>query len=162
MKSRKVEEKAADTILQKDEVIEIGRKKYHVGPVSVGTLIQVSRLVSRMPTIELNTETANDIVTGTLMIAKDCEVLGEIAATLVLGASKPNHHSIIEKVARRLKLSHEDKIKRLSNTILQQMSAKELNALVVALFSKMEISDFFGLTTSLLEVNVLRKTKEVG
>lgn len=159
MKSKKIEEKSASTILQEAERVQVGNRFYEIKPVSVGTVIQVSRLIARLPKVKLDTDNNSEIVMGTLMIAKDCEILGEIASTLMVGVEDKS--SLLYFVRKLFQRTNEIKIKKLSSQLLSELTAKQLNTLVIAFFSKMEISDFFGLTTSLLEVNLLRETKGV-
>ncbi len=159
LKNNKIEGKVAETILQDSEKIKIGKKTYEVRPVSVATLIQVSKLVSKLPNIELKSE---EVFYGSLMIAKDCGIIGTIAATLVLGVRKPTLiPTAWEKLLKRLKIASKTKVEKLGEEILFEMTSLELNNLMVSQLKRMGISDFFGLTTSLLEVNILRKTKEV-
>lgn len=162
MKDKNIEGKVAETILQEPDKIKIGNKTYEVRPASVATLIQVSRLISRLPDVKLDIENNADILVGSLMIANKCEILGEIAATLVLGARKPsNTPQLIKNLLQGLKIGFKSKHEKLGEKILYEYGSKELNSMIVRQLSKLEIGDFFGLTTSLLDVNILRRTKGV-
>ena len=68
-----IENKTADTILQKPLNIAIGGATYEVAPPTIATLIEVSRLTTRMPKTNMNTE---NIMLSSLNIAKDCEAIG--------------------------------------------------------------------------------------
>jgi hypothetical protein len=162
MKDKNIEGKVAETILQEPDKIKIGNKTYEVRPASVATLIQVSRLISRLPDVKLDIENNADILVGSLMIANKCEILGEIAATLVLGARKPsNTPQWVKNLLQLLKIGFKSKHEKLGEKILYEFGSKDLNSMVVRQLSKLEIGDFFGLTTSLLDVNILRRTKGV-
>lgn len=78
-----IEGLVSDTILQKPYSIQIGQETYEVAPPSIATLILASELISQLPKVELD----KSLVTfESLRIAKDCKVLGDIVATLILGA----------------------------------------------------------------------------
>lgn len=162
LKDKNIEGKVAETILQDSEKIKIGKKIYEVRPASVATLIQVSKLIAKLPDVKLDIENNADILVGSLMIANKCEILGEIAATLVLGARKPSHTpQWVKNLLQLLKIGFKSKHEKLGEKILFELGSKDLNSMVVRQLSKLEIGDFFGLTTSLLDVNILRRTKGV-
>ncbi len=164
-----LEEKVADTILQKAEELSVGSKKYQVAPPSTATLILVSEAVSRLPHIVSDPE---KVVEESLSFAKDCQALGDIAAILILGArhltEKVKVQQIREKrylwglFKRKVVVEVEevrDRKAELAKEILETYSPKALNMLVGGLLNKMEIGDFFGLTTFLIEINLMRQTK---
>lgn len=159
---KKIEEKVAETILQDSEKIKIGKKTYEVRPASVATLIQVSKLITKLPDVKLDMEKDEDILIGSLMIANKCEIIGQIAATLILGANKPTlTPSALKKVLKWLKISFKDKHEKLGEKILYEFSPKQIHELIISMLSRMELSFFFAITTSLFDINILRKTKGV-
>lgn len=148
-----IEEKVTNTILEKETEIKVCKTKYQVSSPSVATLIEVSRLIAKLPFIDGNAE---NFFAEALRNAKDCEVLGDIAATLILGYKpKPKLRGWFYITRRELKY------RKLKTEILE-MSPKGLNKLISNLLARMEISDFFGLTISLSEVNLLKPSKEMG
>ena len=158
-----VESKVAETILEQHQKIQIGSQVFNVSPPTTATLIQVSNLISKLPAIRLNQD---NLVYESLMIAKNCEILGVIASTLVLGVPKytnipPSIKSRLKRLILRKSVCDANRYEDLGKTILTTMSPSELNQLIVKLLQSMEIADFFGLTTSLLEVNLLRTSREV-
>jgi hypothetical protein len=159
MDDMRVEEKVASTIFQEKEKIKIGTKEYDIAPPTTATLIQVSRLISKLPEVKLESD---EVFFGSLMIAKDCQILGHIAAILILGVDRNTfYHSEEKRLLNRLKSRHAKKVKALSDTLLCECTPKELNSIIVQQLSRMEIGDFFALTTSLCEINILRKTRGV-
>jgi len=161
--SKTIETKTAETILQTPNVFEICGRRFDVAPPTTATLIQVSKLMSQLPT---NLEKTDNYIYGSLMIAKDCEIIGLTVATLILGVKK--HSNISEqknkalnwlKIGKQKDQSQEFQYKELSDLILENYSPSQLDKLVVDLLTRMELKDFFDLTISLLEVNLLRKTK---
>ncbi len=163
--NKTIESQVADTVLQRRSEVEVGGVIYEVAPPTTATLILVSEEVSMLPQIEVNKET--DILTETLRIAKDCSFLGDILAILILGANGITEKKTITK-KRFFGLIEEeteieiDKQKELSELLLRHKSPKELNELTAHILAGMEIGDFFGLTTSLIEINLIKPTREVG
>ncbi|MDR0385396.1 MAG: hypothetical protein LBH60_04905 [Prevotellaceae bacterium] len=159
-----VETKVAETILQKNKEIVIGNETYQVATPSTATLILASEAISRLPYINLDSE---NIASESLYIAKDCRILGNIIAILILGAKNLQG---IRKITKRrflgiLKEETEEIIDNeaiLSKKILEEVSPKQLNELLTELLQSMEVAFFFATSTSLIEINLLRKTREVG
>lgn len=143
-----IESKVADTILQRPKTVVIGGATYNVAPPSTATLILVSGLISQLPKIETDKK---DIVTETFRIAKDCGAIGDIMASIVLGAKA------VRKDKRLLSIRR----KRLARQLLD-IPPSELQTIFLNLLPGMEMPDFFGLTVSLIEVNMTKQTKETG
>lgn len=163
------EQKVSDTILQKPIEVSVGDRKYTAAPASTATLILVSEAISLLPHAKLDPER---LVEDSLSIAKDCRPLGEIAAILLLGAKNLKETvKVRQKVEKRrlfglVKVTETieterviDRKAELATELLDDLSPRELNNLVVSLLQKMELGDFFGLTTFLTEINLLRPTK---
>lgn len=167
--TQSIEKKVAATVLQQPEEVVVGENTYYVSPPSVATLILVSEAVSRLPRRVLDSE---KVMGEVLANAQDCRPLGEIAAILILGAKG------IEKVVsevetqrkkylwgivrRNVKKAVSRKINckdALAEEILENFTPQQLNNLIARLLKRMQIADFFGLTTFLTEVNLLRQTK---
>jgi hypothetical protein len=143
-----IEEKTADAILQRSREISIGGVTYNVASPSIGTLILVSELTAKMPKLE----NAKDqiVVMEVLRVAKDCRVLCDIIATLILGA----------KFMLSDEKSNKKVIKKLKHDILLDMSPKDASIAVSTILSGLDVDSFFGLTVSLSEVNITKETKE--
>lgn len=153
-----LEKKVVDCILQRQETITIGDKEYQLAPPTPATLILISELVATMPIIDKNN---SDILSEVLSKAKDLSVLGKIAATLILGAKriKERNHIILKTSPfRRKKVLEYDYI---SELILNEITNASLMKLITSRLNNMQIGDFFVLTTSLSEANLLKRTKEV-
>lgn len=169
MEDKTIEQKVSETVLQQSEKITVGENNYKVAPPSVATLILASEAVSHLPKLKLDTE---KVVEESLSVAKDCRALGDIIAILILGAKHLTEvvktREIKEKrylcglFRRKYEVEGEITIDRkaeLSKEILESLSPTELYILCVSLLQKMQIQDFFGLTTFLTEINLLRQTK---
>ncbi len=169
MEQPTTEQRVAQTILQQPEEITIGDKTYIIAPPSTATLILVSGAVSRLPHIELDEK---KIMEESLYVAKDCEVLGEIAATLILGAKHINDTVESRHIEKKRHLwglfstKHEvvkieTKKDRLCRELMEEATPRDLHNLIAKALLKMQIADFFGLTTFLTGINLMRPTKVV-
>lgn len=162
--AKTLEEKAADTILQRAATVKIGGKEYEAAPPSIATLILVSEAVSRLPQRKLDDKS---VVSECLAVAKDCRPLGEIAAILILGARHINDKIYDPQTERKGLIrrffcrKHKTMTKKesLANEIIDTYTPSELHGLIAMLLQRMDLADFFALTTFLTEVNLLRQTK---
>lgn len=164
-----LEQKVAETILQQAMKIKIGDKEYEAAPPSVATLILVSAAVSHLPRLSLDCE---KIVSDSLAVAKDCRFLGDIAAILILGAKNIKEIVTTRETVCKSRLwglwKHQvsvpvtkeiDRKSELSREILETYSPSQIHGLIARLLSRMELADFFALTTFLNDINLLRQTK---
>jgi hypothetical protein len=157
-----IESKVSKTVLQQQEEVIIYDEVYKVAPPSIATLILASEAISQLPYVMLNREL---IVEESLYIAKDCRILGDIIAILILGAKKLTE--IKKVITKRLfglirdeKEITIDNKAILSKKILENIQPQELHELMARLLNSMQLSDFFGLTASLIDINLLQKTRE--
>lgn len=157
-----IEQKAADAILQRALPITVNGITYNVPPVSLATLILVSREISRLPQKKMD---AKNMVLESLSSAADYTPLPEILATLLLGAKGIQKHSIAKR--RRffgLLAMDEDVVvdckAELSARIMSEWSFDQMYSVFIEIVKSMHLNDFFALTVSLAEVNLLRQTRE--
>lgn len=171
-----IEKKVTDAILQRASTsIEIEGKTYPIAPATPATLILVSELVADMP--EISTDSEN-LLFETLRTAKDCIVIGDIVATLILGAKRVNEKNIVTVPYRyqtmcfswkkmrwvtvyKTAMKEMTELAYLSNLILENCSPAVLSEVISKRLIDMGISDFFGLTTSLSAANLIKRTREV-
>ncbi len=169
MDKKTTEQQVAEAILQKGATkIEIAGTSYEIAPPTPATLILVSELTSQLPAIDKNTQ---DILGETLRTAKDCGILGKIAATLIIGAKRIREaHTVTISTRRRwswrkFRFITENEtmpeIDFIARAILEEVTTQTLAKALGQRFLDMQIGDFFGLTTSLSETNILKPTKEV-
>ena len=145
------EKKTSKAILQDPEIIEIAGRKYSAPAPTTATLIRVSELIAELPSIL--PPDGSSILEYTLKHAKDCAPVAKIAATLVAGAQKPT--------TIKMPFFKRDKIKSLTEIILHRLTPSQTKELVAQMLSRMEIADFFALTTSLISINIAKPTREV-
>ena len=158
-----IEQRVGATILQQPRQISIAGKTYSVAPPTIATLILVSEAISLLPQEYLDEE---HIVEETLRIAKDCRVLGDILAILILGAKGLTEERAIEErtffgLRRRRTVRKIDRKRELADELLEALAPRDLSRLISELLRDLQLGDFFGATTSLLEVNLIRATREV-
>lgn len=159
-----VEKKVSETILQKMKEVVIDGVTYKVAPPTAATLILMSEEISKLPNLEMD---QNNSVLEVLSNAKDCKNLGDILAICIIGSKNISKQKEITKkyffgLIKVKKIINYDNKKELANKILNTMSPSELNLMFANLLRGMQIADFFGITTFLIGVNVLKKTKEGG
>ncbi len=171
-----IEKKVADTILeQPTDFIKVGETEYTIAPPTTGTLILVSGLVSTLPIVKKD---ADNALYEVLSTAKDLSIIGKIAATLILGAKRiKERRTAIKTEAEQYTRWSWRKMRTVTMTktttsealeadllaerLLDEVDIKTLSDIVVKCLGKSQFGDFFVLTTSLSEVNLLKRTKEV-
>lgn len=187
MYDENIESKVAKSILQQTEEITIGDEVMSVAPPSTATLILVSEETAKLPQLKLDSK---NMASEVIYVAKDCRVLGDIVAILILGAKGLTKTIIISETVERNveKIVYDEYlfglIKRpktmtetiteiidkkvivdqkaeLARKLLEDIPPRELHGLTGRLLNTLQISDFFGFTTSLIEINLLRQTREV-
>lgn len=141
------EKKIADTLLENSERVVIDGVDYAIAPPTLATLMMISAEVSTLPTFQSD----GDILKQVMLKAKDCRALARIAAIAILGAKKIKAQSFYKK----------NELDKLTSVIEESCTLSELNMLIANLLLKMQIGDFFACTTSLVEANLLKPTKEV-
>ena len=145
-----IEEKTAQTILEERLNVMVGKRTYSVAHPTIATLIEVSRLISKMPKMNLDgDETA---VISALSNAKDVSFLGDILAVLIVGKKRQSKFSLF-------RLKEKLKLKRLSRKILNRLSPKELYSAFFQIMNSFEIGFFLQTTIFLQEVSLTKPTK---
>jgi hypothetical protein len=158
-----IESRVADTILQSLKEIKIGNVTYEVAPPSAATIILASKYISQLPQIKLNKD---NILNDTLFVAKDCGVLGDILAVLILGAKNLTEKKTVvkTKLFGLIKEKEEveiDKKTELAKRILFDLQPIDIGNAISGILQGMQLAFFFGIITSLIEINLLKPTKNV-
>lgn len=169
--NKTLEQRAAETLLQKGKDVTIGGKTYRIAPPSIATLILVSEAISHLPAVKTDTEQVTEEV---LARAGGSAPIGDALAVFILGAKRiraQEEQRQREQAAaprrrwwqRRRKVSApaESEREALARTILEELTPRETFALFASVLREMQLTDFFGLTTFLSDVNLLRATREV-
>lgn len=159
-----IEQKVGATVLQRAKEITIRDRVISVAPPSTATLILASEAVSLMPSVELNPK---NILSEVLFVAKDCRILGDVVAILILGAKNLKETVTetveVKRLFRRPRIETVERVidrkAELSKWLLEELEPIELRKLFSDLINGFQLGDFFGLTTFLIETNLLRPTK---
>ncbi|EJX05266.1 hypothetical protein EVA_06622 [gut metagenome] len=165
-----IESKVAAAILERKVAsIEIDGHVYDIAPPSVATLILVSEIVAELPVVTTSKDD-NDVLYKVLHYAKDYRKLGELCAVLILGAKGLTQTITTQKEEKRFfglkkrKIEETktiDKKAELAKLILENVRPSTMLNVIITRLTDMEIGDFFGITTSLSEANMLKPTREV-
>lgn len=158
---KNIQKKVADAILQTPFIVRIGEVEYKVAPPSIATLIRVSELISTMR-FQMDKD---DILNSVLRYARECRVIGDIVALIILGIKGC---VVEEKVVKKRwwglwkyeTVVEVDKQKELSEIVLNEFSPNELKNLLAQLLTELQVSAFFGLTASLVDINLLETSGE--
>ena len=151
-----IESKTASTVLQDGLIVRVGVREYKVATPTLSTTIRVSELISRLPK-----EDNQDTIMWTLDNAKQAEVIGDIVATIVLGANNLDEEAV--RTRSFLGFRYKKKVS-LYKEIKEQairMKYEPLSSLLVGLFKEgLDVDAFFLLTTFLQGQNILKRTKK--
>lgn len=172
-KTKTTEKRVAEEVLQRPETITIAGTEYEVAPPSVATIIMVSEAVAELPHMSLDSD---NLVEDMLREARNCRPIGKAVAVMVLGAKRIREDEERRREARTHGWLHKlpligrmfrrgrdtGLLGRLSEKILEDAEPKELQQAMAALIMRMQLGDFFGLTTFLNGVNMTKPTREVG
>lgn len=155
-----IEQMVCQAILQEPVHVKVGEREYAVAPPVASTLIEVSKYISMLPQIPVS----QDAVQSALAYACDCEFTADVVAILMLGRRNLRTEKVVER--RRLggllttkETIEVDNQKELAQTLLDELSWREISELGREILSKMDVGFFLGFTNSLLEINLLRATK---
>lgn len=169
MSEQTIESKVASAILERPIAsIELDGVEYKIAPPSIATLILVSEIVSTLPQIE--PVSSDKIFKSVIHNAKNYRALGDIVAVLILGAKGLTETKTRKVVKSRLfglrKVEIEetttiDKRAELAKIVLENIRPSVMLNIIIKRLTDMEVGDFFGITTSLSETNLLKPTKEV-
>lgn len=135
-----IEKKVADVVLQREQQITLHGVKFSVQQPTIATLIAVSELVAQLPETE-----ANNPLT-IMQDLKNCEVVGKVFATIIMGVKKRKWWNFYNK-------RH---YKRLSEWIVNNCTPAELCAVLTDVMKVMQLTDFFVLTASLKGTSLTR------
>lgn len=168
-----IEQKVASAILERPiGTLEIAGKVYEIAPPSVSTLILVSEIVSTLPVVK--NVGKEQIVASVLHYAKDYGKLGDICAVLILGRKgltedrevetvrvEKRFFGLIRRTVRTTEKVVIDRKAELAQILLDEVRPSVIFNVIIRRLKDMEIGDFFGITTSLSEANLLMPTVEV-
>jgi hypothetical protein len=139
---------AADALLQKSGIMQIGGVEYCVAPPTIATLARISAIVAELPAQGLDD---NNVLAESLRIAKDVsKPISLVMATLIVGEKRPGLRSLKDEI----------RLRRIAKQIYHRASPEEIKDLFTRLLQHQEIGSFFGLTAFLLGVGMTKPTRK--
>lgn len=158
-----VEQKTAETILQKPLEVQAGGKTYQVARPTFGTLIEISQYVRKLPnTSEVKKD---DLVPYILSIAgENGKIVAKIAALLIIGSKNIMYHKKKRLKSKFLCFKWYENVPvcnvdELADELMQNASSKEMNNIINQTLGYQEIGFFLSTIISLSAANVLEPTK---
>lgn len=150
---KNTEKRVVEEILEQPATLTLAGRTFRVPPPSYATLLRVSQLITEMPKNDISpTElTEEQLVAYVMNNAKHYELLPELIATLIVGV-----HKTFPRVLKN------KRIRPLSKWIAERVPPSEQTQAISTLLSRLEIADFFWLTTFLTKMRVAKPTREVG
>lgn len=150
-----IEKKTADTLLQKPVQVTISGKTYTANQPTIATLVMASEKIAELPTVELDRD---NIVNETFAIAPHGRLIAETIAILLLGAKRirAQKKSIKQRVLSLFGFETDNEYDRLVDELFYEATPSQLNKALAECVMSMQIGDFFGLTTTLLGINLTK------
>lgn len=154
--NKETQKKAADVLLEKKVRVTIGKKDYTIPPPSIATMAIASRAILQLPNVNTGTD---DIVSESLRVARDCEIVGDIIAIFLVGAKdlREGQNSFFGFIKQRLAKKRKEALSRM---IVEELRPSELHAILATIFTTMEVADFFSVIASLTRINNLAPAGE--
>lgn len=157
MAKKKIEERVADTILQRDITVSAGGRSFTVPAPTLGTLIMVSERIADIP--YLGAEKNAAVI---LANARQGHAIAEVLAIYILGAKAIKED--VNAPKKRLPFlskgnTPKSKLEELTEDIELSMTPGDMNALYAQLIEATDFSDFFEVSTFLREASLTRPTK---
>ena len=153
-KKMSIENKVAETVLEKPIQVKVGEKTYEVPHPTLATIIETSALISELPYVDFSAA-KKDCVSETLRIAKDFKGLEHIIALLILGAKKAYREVKVFGIT----IWRSKCLDKLAKEIKNTLTPKQVMDTLVEILSNMECAFFLITITSLNKVNNLKPTK---
>ena len=157
----RVEDRVAETILQKPMELKVGGQVYKVAKPTLATLIEVSRYIAMLP--KADEIDKNDYISYILLNAsKYGRVLANIAAVLIVGINqdtKVPQNENCKKIRWFWQKKKAGKIEAMADEIMNSASCQEISEIISGALSYQSIGFFLSTIISLSGVNVSEKTK---
>lgn len=167
-KTYDIQSRVADELLQAPESFSFGGMKYSIAPPTFGTLTRVSAMLARIPAEPERPEKGKEFET-IISSAYKYGIIPRIVALLILGAkeaTEPASSGGIGKPLSRLfkrketaVIARKTKLDALAEKLDLEASPSELKDAIAPLLERLELKDFFVLTTFLHRINVTKPTK---
>lgn len=167
-KTYDIQSRVADELLQAPESFSFGGMKYSIAPPTFGTLTRVSAMLARIPAEPERPEKGKEFET-IISSAYKYGIIPRIVALLILGAKEAEKPDDMRRgciplfrpfVRKKLGGTvQRTKLDALSERLEMEASPRELKDAIAPLLERLELKDFFVLTTFLHRINVTKPTK---
>lgn len=165
---KRIEELIGEAILQDTQPLEVeGVGTLQVAHPSTATLIEASKAIGKLPILPSLRGKEGKALTYALANARDCDVLGDVAAVLIIGKKcinlrikkplSPNswkNNRFFRFFQRSVSLR-----KVIADALLEDYTPEQLQNIVTSCLGMQQIGFFLNTITSLNEANLLRQTK---
>ena len=158
-----IEQKTAETILQKPFEVQAGGKTYAVARPTFGTLIELSPYVKQLPNVtDVKKE---DLVPYILSIAeKYGKIIAKMAALLIIGGQNIVYHKVKRLKSRFLCFKRYENVMvsnvdELADELIRNASSEEMNRIINLAMGYQDIGFFLSTIISLSAANVLEATQ---
>lgn len=167
-KSYEIQARVADELLQAPESFSFGGVSYSIAPPTFGTLTRVSAMLARIPEEPKIPEKGKEFET-IVSSAYKYGIVPRIVALLILGAKEAEKPD--DSAAKGISSSRgfwrkkqgatarKTKLDALAERLDLEASPVELKDAIAPLLERLELKDFFVLTTFLHRLNVTKPTK---
>lgn len=157
-----IEQRTADEILQQPSSITVNGVEYRIPPVTLATLILASKEISRLPDKAMD---STNVVFESMARAEEYRPVADMLAVLMLGSKglterRRERRSLLFGLFHIDREAEVDRKSELSNRIMEEWSFGQMYSVFKDIVRRMRLRDFFALTVSLAEVNMLRQTRE--
>lgn len=150
-----MEKKVAETLLEEKKVIVIEGVTYEVNPPSIATLVLASKYIRDLPNEILDEER---LVSDLFRLAHQLPAVGYALSAMILGVKEFEKEEVVAWYSFKKQKEKQGHIlaKKINNAPIKQVFSNFYKIL-----EAMNLSDFFQLTTFLIELNMTRPTREV-
>lgn len=151
-----MEEKVSATLLEESKKIVIAGETLLMSPPSIATLVLASKYIRQLPSKELSKER---LISEMIQSSDRLTPLGNALSAMILGAKMfPKLEKItIKNFYKKRKTNGEVLAEKIN-----EANIKEVLGSFFTILEAMNLTDFFQLTTFLIELNITKPTKRVG
>jgi len=151
----KVEKSVVDVALSRPTKVVVRGEEYEVPPLTLETILLASEAVASY----VQAMDSKNYVSEVFRTAREYKNIGDLLAIMILGAD--NLIKVVEKKILFWKYDIKIDEKKILSDKIKKLTPEEYTLILTKLSKRKEIHDFFLLTTSLTEINILAPTREV-
>lgn len=141
-----LEQRVADTILQRKVRVKLHGKEYYVAQPTMATIIAMSAHISKLPKFDIHSN-----ISDMFSRCNELEPVADVVATMICGAKRSN--------AKWWQFFKKRKYNSVKKRILNECTPQEVSRVMEQLLDTMQLKSFFVLTVSLVGLNVTKMTE---